>query len=1628
MRRFYAISASVLLLGGLFLGCTRQTEKNDDDRKDAKVNPPKVNVDQPNIKRKRDDAKDKQSIADEKQDKYEAALDEAIRALAERKWSEALHAFETARSFKDTDFVQAEIATLKNRIEQDGTAKTTVKNIEAVLNDGKADEAVKLAGDALKEFGDGDDAARLVQLSLQADALQGVQKKEDNDARYDRCRKLADDAIAQKNLRAAALAMEQALQVRKDDKLQETYDGIRAKLDAYDALRLKAAELRRNSGQMEEALAALKDAAAAWDTLQVRTEIDECQLALQNQRETVSVANFDVRNDVGMPDAGAALADEILPRLKAKFDLVERDQLNRVIGELKLQQGFADELMQQQNLGKLAKVRYLVVGSIGRRSGVTVLARLVDLRTGLVVQTAKVIARTAEEAINLAPELAKQLMMTDEEKMQYEAANQAAKPADVAPDNAPVPPAPLPPVADAPLPVPPMINVAPPEFANVKRNAFQVLAPPPADFVAPQPEPLVLLRRNRLLFATIEMGDFLFRAGRFGEAQQYFQFALVLAPDNRDVQLRLERVQVLAPQLVLYVKPRIAVLPFMTAGNAFAVPPSLSYWTPANLAPYFSLRYEVVDPAEIYWFMGRVGMTMQDLIVDANARRWLGRAVGVRYFVFGSCVETASFEVNTYLIDAELGYLQGAASINVRNPYELKLRLSELAELTMMTPLERAAFLALQQQRGFARLVFEGRKHMEERRYREALGEFEQALQIYPNNVQVQVWFLRCQDQVRFLDFEQARRDRYRAEQAALAAQRQRQLQLAHESELARRRAVAVAVGRSEAERRTQLQFRLQARDAMVTQAQVALKTKRFGISVTLFHGAMDFATPVVAGDPAPVPVPVAVYQDCARARLEAERSAQLQDAQLTAARETALRLVREKQLQEAQQQLAADRERRRAELDAVRAAQAERDEQAFKAGLKQGQSYMAQSKYEAALAAFQGAQRLANTPKQNEQVNQYIDIIVQRQAEALAKTRQEKDAVESRLDAERKRRQAAETLVKQNEEQYKLALQAAQQALAAKNLDMAQTKFEAAGQLYKTDAVLTGIQQVQSARAALSAANQKTQADLKKSEMIKQLTVDGNAALNAQKYADAVHAFQQAKKLAPDNLDVITGLTKAEQAQKSLLAEERRKVEETGRTQNFQRLVKSGRDNLANKHYEAAVAALGEAVKLNPADVSLQDDLKRAVKERDALLTDAKTEAAAKQRADMYQKLLSEGQVALNSKRFADAIQKFSEAQKIWPGDKTSQHYLQDAQSAQKAAEDAVAAAAKQRAEDMKKASDLQKALTQGRVALAAKDFAGAGKLLAQAKALNPSDPEVLKALQDFDQAVQRADAEALAQKQRVQQFQTQLAAGKDALNSKRYAEALKALSSATTLMPDSKEAQDLFRRAQTEARLAEEAAANDKTRLANYQAALNDGQKALQSKNYDSAIKSFQQALKLMPNDAGALKLVQQAQDAQSLAATTAANFQKALDAGQKAMTAKRFKDAVTAFKDALKWMPGDQKAQTQLQAAQQALAGADQQAKALANYQKAMQKGAAAEKDKKYAEAVKAYEEALKLRQNDADALAGRNRNQFSLNLAQGQQHLDNAMWMAAQNEFEAALRIFPNNDQAKKLLQKAKNKMK
>src|SRR5262249_13299882 len=100
---------------------------------------------------------------------------------------------------------------------------------------------------------------------------------------------------------------------------------------------------------------------------------------------------------------------------------VERTQLDKILAELKVQpQDLDDNAAGRKELGKLAKARYLVLGSVSAAGGLTVNARLVDVDSGLVVQTATVAAATPDALVQALPDMATMLMMTDEQKLAYE--------------------------------------------------------------------------------------------------------------------------------------------------------------------------------------------------------------------------------------------------------------------------------------------------------------------------------------------------------------------------------------------------------------------------------------------------------------------------------------------------------------------------------------------------------------------------------------------------------------------------------------------------------------------------------------------------------------------------------------------------------------------------------------------------------------------------------------------------------------------------------------------------------------------------------------------------------------------------------------------------------------------------------------------------------------------------------------------------------------------------------------------------------------------------------------------------------------------------------------------------------
>lgn len=1587
------------------------------------------------------------------QDKYDAALAGALGLLAERKLPEALASLEAAKSFQNTEFIRGEIDKLRTRLEQQAAADRTVQDIQTVLEQGNPAKATELATTALKEYGGTESAPQLLKLKLQADALAAAPLA-DNAAKQRHFRDEADAALKDQNKRAAALALEQALAFGDDATLRQTYDQVRADLTKYDDNRARAAELRRDPARLEEALDLLREAEKAWPTLPLRQDIDEYTLALQNRRDRVSVAEFEVRGEVGLAFAGRTVAEELLPLLKPRYDLVERDQLAKIADDLKLQAGQLGEADAQRELGRVAKVRFLVLGSVSRLGGITVNARLVDMQSGLVVQAAKVTAPTPEDVVAQLPELAKLLLMKDEERALYEAQKASQPKVEVVQVNAPLPPAPVAPVADAPPP-PPLVleNSPPPPLGALQAADFDRLPLPP-----PQPTIVVLppggereLRwRHALLQISLELGDNLFRRGRFREALRHYEFALNLAPGNFDVMLRLDRCRPFVPPLppvVVLAPPRLAIVDFAVLGEPIVVPPYLGRWTPQYLAPYFAPSFEVVDRGEMYWYMGRMGLSVQDLMLDPYARLWLGRALNVRYFLFGSLRQTASFDATTHLVDAESGYLTGAGRIHVRTPLELKLRLGELARLTLMNQVERQRYL--QEDQRIATLLVQAETERGRGKFDLASNLLRDALKIRVGNVQILVQLNDINERARREALENSRRREQERMQLEAAAFHRRQVELARAAEFARIQAAQQQAAFNEAERQRWLDERRRQQDiaqaGLLAQARIAIKGKNFAIGLQLFDSAQGIR-PNEAG-----------YKEMALARADADRAGAARAEAERQARELAMQRQREAELARARQQLEEDQRRRALEEEARRKAQEKADQVAFQNLFDEGQRQLNKENYDAAINALQSARRLRNSPEVETLLNQAF--IGQARAQATAKGDAARQALERQLADEKARRIAAEAEAKRNQDLYTAALLLAQKALADKNYDLAAAKYEEAGKFYKTDLVLTGLRQAQNARAqtlaATAAAKQKAEEEQRNAGRFQKFMTDGRAALDARDYGRAAQNFAEAKKINPSDIEVLTGLTKAEQLRDQAAQDQRRKSEEQERLTTFKRLLEAGQANLANKKFDAAVLTLTEALKLDPTNARALQLKGEAEKARQQSGADV---AEAKKRADLYQKAMSDGRYALQSKQYDAAIKAFGEAQKLLPDDRSSADFLKDAQKAKTDAQTVLAAEAKKRADEVQRSAELKRALDQARAGLAAKDLKTASAAVAVAVKLDPRNPEVQKLNQDLVSARQAEEAGILARKQRLEQQQTLIQTGKAALAASKFDDAVRAFTEAGALVPDNTAARDLLQqalKARDDAKGTTDAAL--KAKLAEQQKAeklkdlLTTVRDAFKDKQLRLAEKALGDAVRLAPEHPEVkaaqtqLQQLQKEADTETAKAKTLADYRDAIAQGQKALADKKYDAAINAFTAATKLVPGDPAATKLIQQAEQArrdanTAGLEAKVKA-ARVQQLLQDAQVAIKARQPDVAAKALSDARNLAPTDpalpglqqqidqlraqmaTDTDKAKREAAYKQAFALGQKYLTERKYDQAIQALGEALKQVPNDPGATTLLQQA-----
>jgi tetratricopeptide (TPR) repeat protein len=1372
------------LLGALLLGCGGQTRVQVDHKDDRPaVSDPKPSGD-PNSDEKgsyKGDGNNANSGAPDlsvpapalsKDEKYNAALLNAITSLSDRKFAEALTALESARAISDTEQVRNEIDKVKRLMEDDRAAEQTKRDIQTVLNDGKADDAAKLAGSGLATFGGGDRAEEIAQLKREADAVAVAPL--DAATRQARFLQEGDQAYRDKNLRAAAIAYDQVLQQGDDPVVRARLEEVRTSISRYDDGRRRAAELRRDPSRLEDALAALNDAVRAWDTVQVRQEIDDCQLALQRRRDRIAVADFEVRGDIGVPFAGRVLAEELLPYFKPKFDLVERTQLRSVLDELRLEGSeIADRDEARQEVGRLAKVRYLVVGSVTPFNGLSVNARLIEVKTGLVVQTAKFIANDPKDLMRRMQSVAAVLMMSDEQKIALEAElarrdQVEIKPVVLAAALPPPPPIPDPNVVVAAPPALVIWTPRPAPVGGLVIEDFGRIPPPP-----PEPPPFALdvlivkdnPLRQRMLQLNIEIGDNLFRRGHYKEAHRHFELAFSLSNRNVDIGVRVDRCRELLPPpppspvvvigappplpVVVVVRPRIAIFNFLIDAPPGLVPIGCDNWVADQLAACYAPTHEIIDRGEVCWWMGRLGITMRDVLNDPASRVALAQALNARFFVFGGMKHTASFDVTTTMIDAQNGGKTGGGAIHVQDHNEMKMRLPELVRQTLGTK-EQATEIA-KQGADSEKVIADARKLLQAGRYAEANQAASAGLVKYPTSTALKSIQAEAEKQAQKDRLEEARRQEQERQAATAAAAKKRQDELASQADEARKKAEAEAKARDQAAVRARDAERLRAHDDLIARARTAAKAGNSGQAVTLYESAI-----ALKPDDAD-------YRELAQVKLKSEEAAKAAGAENAKLKADAEARAKAAQVAEARVKVEAERKQREA-ADAEKVKQQEaRDTAEQNRLIAHGNDLMKKGDYATAASVFQSAGRIKKSAEVDKLIAQANDAVAR--ADADKKGQQAKADLEKKLVAEKAAREKADAEAKQKQDAYQKYLSEAQKAFAEKRYDAALASYDAAGKLFRTDTVLAGQKQVADAKAhdaaQLAADKHKQEEEQARQANLTRLLKDGQAALDAKQYDKAISLLGEAKKLAPTSVDVQAALSKAQLARDNAIKAESAAEAEKKRQADYARLVKDGRDALTAKKYDDAIKSFGDALKVQPGDRDATALLQAAVKGRDD--TRAANDAEAKRKAD-FNRLMTSGQAAVTAKKYDEAIRDFGDALKLMPGDPGATKALKDAQVARDAPKPPPPPPAEY-VRSMDQAAALEKAQKYADAALA---YSAALKAL-------PGDA---KATQSHDFAQHMADGQKL-------------------LNAKKFPDAVKEFEQALKVFPTNKDAQDFLKKA---------------------------------------------------------------------------------------------------------------------------------------------------------------------------------------------------------------------------------------
>lgn len=594
----------------------------------------------------------------------------------------------------------------------------------------------------------------------------------------------------------------------------------------------------------------------------------------------------------------------------------------------------------------------------------------------------------------------------------------------------------------------------------------------------------------------------------------------------------------------------------------------------------------------------------------------------------------------------------------------------------------------------------------------------------------------------------------------------------------------------------------------------------------------------------------------------------------------------------------------------------------------------------------------------------------------------------------------AAERTASEKKAQYDAAMKEGESLVASGKLTDAKAKFLQAKALDATQ--VAPQQKIDAIDSQL-----KAEADAKaKKEQFETLIKSGDELLLASKFTEAQKKYSDAAALDPSSPIPPQKLAQLEQAANDVQAQQALAAKKAA----YDAAMKTAEELFVAKKWDEAKSKFSEAKQLDPSQ-SKPDERLAAIEVEKA--KQAQADAAGKQIAE----LLASAKAALDSKDYSRAAEKYQAVLDIDPGQKTAQDGLKTAQDALSAQQS-----------NAQKLAQFQQFKQQGNEAFAQENWGEAKVKYTLAKGIQ-ADGEIDQKLAEIERRLTEQAQAAAVDKA----YQKALADAESLASAQKFDEAIAKLKDASSKKP-----QESFPRQRIQELEAQKAQSSAQQQTdQKYRAVMDKANTAMSEKNYLEAIKLFNDAMAIKPNEQ---EPIDRAKEAERLEKEKSSdedrNYQKVLEAGQKAIDKKDWDKATDYYKRAIDLAESLKKDKSVPQGKlteierlkQEELASKNAQAEQDKLYQQKMSEGTARLVAGEFDPAIALFQEAKKLKPSETQpdqkiAEATQQKNALA-NQAQRKTLYDAAMkrgseamlakqYEKALSDYQEALQAMPND---------------